>query len=256
MKKIIVFILSAMLLTACDNADIGIIGGADGPTTIFIGENNVRDTSSELEYNSFIGTVLEEATTYMIVEPNEDEAERKSSDKIRVNYGSDHLDYLYGVGRKVIINYTGFIKETYPAQIDTDNIETDGYDDFSLIVKSTDKLEKKKILNNTELYKNNSNFDLYYMGVSEVNVFVDNKEMPLEEALRKGYLTLDGIISKISKETDGNEGGSVLPYYNMYKDGGTMEYQYEDYTIIKYHSLNGNRDVYICKPGTKLNDLD
>ena len=40
MKKIILFItiIGICLLTACDNTDIGIIGGADGPTSIFVGE--------------------------------------------------------------------------------------------------------------------------------------------------------------------------------------------------------------------------
>ena len=74
-------------------------------------------------HNSFVGTVIEETTTYMIVEPNEDELERKSSDRIVINYGTDHMDYLYGIGTKVIINYNGYIMETYPAQINTDNIE-------------------------------------------------------------------------------------------------------------------------------------
>ena len=74
-------------------------------------------------HNSFVGTVIEETTKYMIVEPNEDEIERKSSDRIVINYGTDHIDYLYGIGRKVIINYTGYIMETYPAQINTDNIQ-------------------------------------------------------------------------------------------------------------------------------------
>jgi len=42
MKKITLGILvtGVCLLTACNNANIGIIGGADGPTSIFIGENN------------------------------------------------------------------------------------------------------------------------------------------------------------------------------------------------------------------------
>lgn len=74
-------------------------------------------------HNSFVGTVIEETTTYMIVEPNEDEPERKSADRIVINYGTDHIDYLYGIGIKVIINYTGYIMETYPAQINTDNIQ-------------------------------------------------------------------------------------------------------------------------------------
>ena len=30
-----------------------------------------------------------------------------------------------------------------------------------------------------------------------------------------------------------------------YDDGGSSVYQYPDYTIIKYHTLDGNRDVYI-----------
>lgn len=194
-------------------------------------------------YNSFVGTVLEETTTYMIVEPNEDEDERKSSDKIRINYGVDHIDYLYGIGRKVVINYTGYIMETYPAQINTDNILIEGYEDFELIVEKSEEKEAKKILNNTELYKNNSDYNLYYYGLNKVDITVDNKTMSLEEALRSGKITLDGLIIKANKDLNEN-----LIKGTMYKDGGSMIYKYEDYTIIKYHTLDGNRDVYIGTP--------
>lgn len=84
----------------------------------------VSDDKTTNSENSFIATVLEETTTYMIVEPNKDEEERKSSDKIVINYGTDHIDYVYGKGRKVKIYYYGYIMETYPAQINTDKIET------------------------------------------------------------------------------------------------------------------------------------
>ena len=42
MKKIlsIALILCCLLLTACNSTSIGIIGGADGPTKIYVGENN------------------------------------------------------------------------------------------------------------------------------------------------------------------------------------------------------------------------
>ncbi len=42
MKRIITLtiIMNCLLLTACNNASIGIIGGADGPTAIIVGENN------------------------------------------------------------------------------------------------------------------------------------------------------------------------------------------------------------------------
>ena len=212
-------------------------------------KNEVSNNDNK-DYNSFVGTVLEETTTYMIVEPNEDEDERKSADKIRINYGTDHYDYLYGIGRKVIIKYTGYIKETYPAQIDTNEILIDGYEDFELSVKKSDKKTKFKILNNQELYKNNSNFDLYYYGLEEVNISVDNEIMPLEDALKSGKMTIDGILIKANQDVSNGKIKS-----EVYKDGGTTEWYYDTYTIIKCHSLDGNRDVYIGIPEMRLNTI-
>ena len=215
-------------------------------------ENKTNEVSNNdnKEYNSFVGTVLEETTTYMIVEPNEDEDERKSADKIKINYGTDHYDYLYGIGRKVIIKYTGYIKETYPAQIDTNEILIDGYENFELSVKKSDKKTKFKILSNQELYKNNSNFDLYYYGLEEVNISVDNEIMPLEDALKSGKMTIDGILIKANQDVSNGKIKS-----EVYKDGGTTEWYYDTYTIIKCHSLDGNRDVYIGIPEMRLNTI-
>lgn len=213
-------------------------------------KTNEVSNNDNKEYNSFVGTVLEETTTYMIVEPNEDEDERKSADKIRINYGTDHYDYLYGIGRKVIIKYTGYIKETYPAQIDTNEILIDGYENFELSVKKSDKKTKFKILSNQELYKNNSNFDLYYYGLEEVNISVDNEIMPLEDALKSGKMTIDGILIKANQDVSNGKIKS-----EVYKDGGTTEWYYDTYTIIKCHSLDGNRDVYIGIPEMRLNTI-
>lgn len=193
----------------------------------------------------FIGTVLEETTKYMVVEPNEDEDERKSSDKIRVSFGTDHKDYLYGIGRKVLITYNGEIKETYPAQIDSDEISTDGYPGFYLY--SDEKQQKPKltkILNNQDIYKDNSNYDLYYYGFENIYVNINNEEnLKLEDALKQGKVTLDAIIAKANKDLDNKviEG-------NMYNDGGTTIYKYPKLTIIKSHTTEGNRDVYIGIP--------
>ncbi len=213
--------------------------------------NEVSNNDNEdKEYNSFVGTVLEETTTYMIVEPNEDEEERKSADKIRINYGTDHYDYLYGIGRKVVIYYIGDIMESYPAQINTNILETDGYAEFELTVKKSDKIAKTKILNNQELYKDNSDFDLYYYGLDEVNIFVDDKTMSLEDALRSGKMTVDGILAKANQDVSDGTIKSV-----EYDDGGTAEWYYDKYTIIKRHSLDGNRDVYIGVPKMRLNNI-
>ena len=213
--------------------------------------SDVEDVSDELNNgisNSFIGTVIEETTTYMIVEPNEDEIERKSSDKIVVNYGEDHIDYLYGIGRKVLIKYDGYIMETYPAQINTDNILTEGYEEFELIIKKSDKVRKTKILNNQDLYKYNSDYDLYYYGLEEVNITVDNQTMSLEAALKSGKITIDGILAKANQDVS-----DKIIKEERYDDGGSVEFYYDKYTIIKCHSLDGNRDVYIGIPEMTLN---
>lgn len=204
------------------------------------------DNTRNTEYSSFVGTVLEETTKYMIVEPNADEEERKSSDKIKINYGTDHIDYLYGIGRKVVIFYNGFIMESYPAQINTDNISIDGYEDFKIEVKPSNKIEAKKILNNKDLSADNQDYNLYFYGLDEVNVTVDSKKMTLEDALKSGKMTIQGIIQKANKD---------FPNATSYDDGGSVEYHYGDYSIIKVHKLDGNRDVYIGVPSMKLNDL-
>lgn len=228
-----------------------------------IDKSNIRKSNGELLYeyakcgnddetiiNSFVGTVLEETTTYMIVEPNEDEEERRTADKIQINYGVDHLDYLYGIGRKVIIKYSGYIKETYPAQIDTNEILINGYEKFELSVKASEDKKKTKILNNLELDKDSSNYDLYYYGLEEVNILVDNKTMALEEALRSGKMTIDGILAKANQDVSDGKIKS-----EMFKDGGTTEWYYEDYNIVKKHTLNGDRDVYILRPDLKNQDI-
>lgn len=202
------------------------------------------------DYNSFVGTILEERATYMIVEPNEDEIERKSADKIRINYGTDNVDYLYGVGRKVVISYTGAIMETYPAQINTNEISADGYSDFEIVIKKSDNKEAKKILNNTELYKHNSNYDLYYYGLEQVNVNVDNEILTLEEALKSGKITLEKIISNANRDLDS---GKIKG--DMYKDGGSMIYKYDTFTIIKLNRTDGNKDMYIGTPEMVQNDI-
>ena len=208
--------------------------------------NKQNQTATTPTNNSFVGTVLEETTTYMIVEPNEDEIERKSADKIVINYGTDHIDYLYGIGRKVIINYDGYIKETYPAQIDTNNILIDGYEEFVLTVEIAENKTKTKILNNKELSKNNSDYDLYYYGIDEVKITINNKTMSLEEALRSGKMTIDGLIKKANKD---------FPNAEVYKDGGSTQYHYDNYTIIKMHKIDGNRDVYIGTKDTTINNI-
>ena len=191
-----------------------------------------------IEERSFIATIIEEEPTYLIVEPNDGELEKLQSNtrKILIANG-ENRDYFYGVGRKVIITYDNKIQSDTNTIIGAD-IDTDGYDKFEFEVVESEKLEKKKILNNTDLNKLNTNYDLYYYGLEEVNVKVDNKVMTLENALKDGYLTMSGILSKANKDVKEVEEmyamyeeqqsvPLILPREIRYRDGGSVEFQYE-----------------------------
>ena len=66
-----------------------------------------------------------------------------------------------------------------------------------------------------------------------------------------GYsITIEEIIAKANKDLDEKKITG-----DMIKDGGTMIYNYNNYTIIKCHSLDGNRDVYIGSKDMKISDL-
>lgn len=71
------------------------------------------------EEHFFTAKVVEVHDGYIIVEPSEDEEERKSSNKFYIDYKSN---INYKKGQILTITYSGIIYESYPAQIDVTNI--------------------------------------------------------------------------------------------------------------------------------------
>ena len=227
---------------------------------------------------TFVATILEEENDYLIVKPDEKSIEAQITDRIKVLLGiSGDRDYIYGEGRKIIVKYNPIIQASAKNDVITiEDIILDGYLDYELNVVEAENNVAKKILNNKELCDLNTEFDLYYYGLEEVNVKVDNKEMTLEQALRSGYITLEGMMKKArrdaedtqekQKELEPKQDGTAVTEVQIYRDGGTIELSYDDggtttwanvkYTIIKCRRLDGNKDMYICKSGTTLNDLD
>ena len=55
MKRTITLMLAAccLLLTACDNSSIGIIGGSDGPTQVYINKSNENKDYEQYLNQSF-----------------------------------------------------------------------------------------------------------------------------------------------------------------------------------------------------------
>ena len=62
---------------------------------------------------------------------------------------------------------------------------------------------------------------------------------------------MNEIIEKANKDLNEN-----VITGDMYEDGGSIRYQYSNYTIIKCHTLDGNRDVYIGSKDMTINDLE
>lgn len=90
----------------------------------------INSADSTAEYH-FLAEIIEANENYIIVRPDANSREIKSSDKISIGITRpiNGVNDFYVVGNKVKITYSGIIMETYPAQIDAIKIElvsTDG----------------------------------------------------------------------------------------------------------------------------------
>lgn len=197
--------------------------------------------------SSFYGKVIESRTNYIIVEPDETEEERKSADKISINLGENN-DALYYVGTRVKITYTGEIMESYPAQVRAVKIEIKSADKFELkIGKNTVNEKIKKVIDadKTDLFDYN-----VYEYNCDINIDVDGEEMSLKDALLKYPNLANEIIAQANYDLSNEKIKG-----DMYKDGGSMIYYYNDYTIIKMHTIGGNRDIYIGTTDMTMQDI-
>lgn len=134
--------------------------------------------------------------------------------------------------------------------IKTVNITYNSILDFEIIFYDNDPIESYKIYtildkSETDIY----DYNVYgYDGI--VNIKIDGNEYSLKEALLENKITMEEIIEKAIKD---EKEGKITS--EMYKDGGSMEYHYDNYTIIKFATLSGNRDVYIGNKNLKLTDI-
>lgn len=104
------------------------------------------------------------------------------------------------------------------------------------IIPDTEKeITKETIINTTE-----ENYTIYYYGIDSATVNIDNKKQDLGEAISLGKINIEEIINELKIYGELNDGGTII-----YKDGGTKKYLTDYYTIIKCHTLDGNRDIYI-----------
>ncbi len=235
----LLFLIIAVIITNyVDGSRVG---------TITVTDNRDNEQINEEQY--FYGKVVEANASYIIVEPNEGEEERNSADKISIGLG-EYNDVMYTVGSNVKITYDGTIMESYPAQVQATKIELKSAENFEILFydkqpQSDIKLHKIVDKNETNKYE----YDVYVYDGS-VNIRIDGKDYSLKQALFENKIAVEDIIAKANHD---EKKGKIK--VEMYEDGGSMEYHYENYTVIKCHTVDGNRDVYIGTKDLKLNDV-
>ncbi len=130
MKKITVFFIS-ILLTGCGTIENPLVAKQT---------KSPEDTglTKQEEVYTFQAEVLD-ADVSLLVAPDKDSNEARSSDKISVSIASENLKNANGdtitmeevrSGDIVQITYQGVILESYPAQITADSIEVTGHNDL------------------------------------------------------------------------------------------------------------------------------
>ena len=140
--------------------------------------------------------------------------------------------------------------ESYPAIVNATNIELKSAENFE--IRFYDKHPQTdtkihKILDKSETDKYDYNIYTYD---GTVNILINEEEISLRNALLENKITMNEIIAKANKDLKDNKITG-----DTYKDGGSMIYNYENYTIIKCHTLDGNRDVYIGTKSMTINDI-
>lgn len=106
-------VITILVINHFNSVDIGIIGGADGPTSIIV--------SSENDNPVFQATVIEVNGDLLLVEPAPQSDAAKSADRIQVPLTSvdEETRTQLKTGTQIIVKYDGALQETYPAMVNT-----------------------------------------------------------------------------------------------------------------------------------------
>ena len=147
------------------------------------------------------------------------------------------------------------IDELYLLRYNKKDIPVEYNSEYTLnITRKEDDSNIKKELITDKNFEQKHGYNVYYYGVEKVKVLQNGKEVDLKEAISKDNEIIEKIVSKAEKDA----GLGIVTNYGMYNDGGTAEYTYNNYNIIKCDKLseNGNiKDVYITRSDIKYTDI-
>lgn len=94
----------------------------------------------------------------------------------------------------------------------------------------------------------NVDFGLYTFG-GDVTVTIEQDMVySLKDALNEKKISVESILDQAKEDEKYG-----FCEKQLYQDGGSIEYRYNDYTILKFNSLDGNKDLIIGFSGEIIN---
>ena len=223
--------------------------------------NNVLyDHEISLKVNLYTveGEIVTKELTYVPIKENYDENYKNRKLIVKTDYSNDSYssqgivneEYLmqpYKMERK-------FVKEENLIQIiiKRSDMSSDVQDEVELFeyeLQNTDYIENNHIYYaqrkdmGVDKINSEEEFDIYVVG-GNVTIAKNNEEpKDFSEAIEAKYISIDEILEQA--EVDSKYGVCRRGFYS---DGGTIEYSYQDYTLIKANTLAGNKDFIIAPP--------
>ena len=223
--------------------------------------NNVLyDHEISLKVNLYTveGEIVTKELTYVPIKENYDENYKNRKLIVKTDYSNDSYssqgivneEYLmqpYKMERK-------FVKEENLIQIiiKRSDMSSDVQDEVELFeyeLQNADYIENNHIYYaqrkdmGVDKINSEEEFNIYVVG-GNVTIAKNNEEAKdFSEAIEAKYISIDEILEQA--EVDSKYGVCRRGFYS---DGGTIEYSYQDYTLIKANTLAGNKDFIIAPP--------
>lgn len=93
-------------------------------------------------------------------------------------------------------------------------------------------------------------FDIVFYGNDKFYLNYNGKKVELKESLINRSININQLLVQAEEDFK-----NKIVSKNEYLDGGSIEYIYENFRIIKMNSLNGNKNLYIMPIEFDMNDI-
>lgn len=130
------------------------------------------------------------------------------------------------------------------------SLESSNYEKkFELTYMGRKDMGVKKIAEKNQF--DNLDFGIYTIA-GDVSITIEGDMVySLEDALKQGVIKVQDILEQAKQDEKYRFCEEAY-----YQDGGSTEYRYAEYTILKYNTLDGNKDLVIGMQGSIINQMN